>query len=317
MSALLAQLQQNGNLIFLAMVFASTVLFVVGVASLTSSWLGVRRRAVAEAGNLILPDVDQGRGLLFNEAKDRAAFEFLLPGGAAEKSELRKFLNLAGYYGSTAPVIYQLTRIGLALGFGLVTPFVYRSLYPNHGFAFVIGACLVMALLGYNLPRTMVSLRRDRLCEEHRQGFPDFLDLLVICVEAGIGVDAAIDRISKDLGYGYPSLARNLRFMSMELRTGRSTRDALDNLADRLGIPEAQSFSTLIRQSEELGSSLVQTLRVYSEEMRQKRFARAEEKAHALPVKLVIPLGLFIFPVVLGVTLFPIALKIYKAFGIS
>jgi tight adherence protein C len=317
MTALLTQFQQNGNLIFLAMVFVSVVLFTVGVATLTSSWLGVRRRAVAEFGNSVLPEFSAGSDGSLLHADDKAGLEFLLPGNAAEKSELRRFLNLAGYYGRGTPVLYQLIRIGLALAFGMITPFVYRTLYPNHPFFFVIAACLVMALLGYMLPRTVVSLRRDKLCEEHRQGFPDFLDLLVICVEAGIGVDSAIERISKDLGYGYPSLARNLKFMSMELRAGRSTRDALESLSDRLGIPEAKSFATLIHQSEELGSSLVQSLRVYSEEMRQKRFSRAEEKAHALPVKLVIPLGLFIFPVVLGVTLFPIALKVYKAFGIS
>ena len=85
----------------------------------------------------------------------------------------------------------------------------------------------------------------------------------------------------------------------------------------RLGIPEAKSFATLIRQSEELGTSLVQSLRVYSEEMRQKRLARAEEKAFALPVKLVLPLGFFIFPVVLGVTLLPVVIKLFSALGIA
>jgi tight adherence protein C len=125
-----------------------------------------------------------------------------------------------------------------------------------------------------------------------------------------------MERISRDLARDYPSLARNLGFMSLELRAGKSTREALENLAMRLGIPEAKSFATLIQQSEELGSSLVQSLRVYSDEMRQKRLARAEEKAHALPVKLVVPLALFIFPVILGVTLMPVALKLFRALGI-
>jgi tight adherence protein C len=173
-----------------------------------------------------------------------------------------------------------------------------------------------MALLGFMFPRSIVALQRDGLCDEHRRGFPDFLDLLVICVEAGVGIDSAIERVGTDLASSYPSLSRNLGFMSLEMRAGRATKDALTNLADRLGIEEAKSFATLIQQSEELGSSLVQSLRVYSDEMRAKRLARAEEKAHALPVKLVLPLGLFIFPVILGVTLLPVVLKIYKALGI-
>jgi tight adherence protein C len=117
------------------------------------------------------------------------------------------------------------------------------------------------------------------------------------------------------LSRSYPSLARNLGFMTMEIRAGKATKDALDTLGRRLGIDEARSFATLIRQSEELGSSLAQSLRVYADEMRAKRLTRAEEKAHALPVKLVIPLGLFVFPVVLGVTMLPVALKLFKAIG--
>ena len=104
--------------------------------------------------------------------------------------------------------------------------------------------------------------------------------------------------------------------MSLELRAGRSTREALENLSGRLGIDEARLFATLIQQSEELGSSMVQSLRVYSDEMRAKRLSRAEEKAHALPVKLILPLALFIFPVILGITLMPVAIKLFQALKI-
>jgi tight adherence protein C len=174
----------------------------------------------------------------------------------------------------------------------------------------------VATALGYFLPRSLVSLRRDALCQQHRQGFPDFLDLLIICVDAGIGVESAIDRLHKELYSAYPSLAHNLHLMNLELRAGRTMREALDNLSERLGIEEAKSFATLLQQSEELGSSLVQSLRVYSDEMRAKRLVRAEEKAHALPAKLVIPLGFCIFPVILGVTLMPVAIRVFRALGI-
>jgi tight adherence protein C len=313
---LISLLGQQGNLLVLLLVFASVALFTVVVANLTASWFGVRRRAVAGGAELATAPGGPAVADLVETAKGgKAALDSLLPTNEMEKSELRRFLNTAGYYGAGAPATYQLIRIVTALGFGMVTALNIGRLFPDLTFMPLIGGSLLMTFLGYMLPRTIVSMRRDSLYEEHRQGFPDFLDLLVICIEAGIGIDSAIDRVSKDLEDSFPSLARNLAFMNLEMRAGRSTRDALDNLAARLGIDEARSFATLIQQSEELGSSLVDSLHVYSDEMRAKRLARAEEKAHALPVKLVIPLGLFIFPVILGVTLLPVALRIWEVLG--
>jgi tight adherence protein C len=308
-------LSQHGNLVFLGVVFMSALLFSLALVNMTSSWFAVRRRATSTAiGGLELPEDEVVN--LMGDNNQSGALDFVLPSSEKEKSALRQFMNLAGYYGTAATAIFQISRLLCAVLFGLITPFAHSALYPKHSFFLITLSSLVMTYFGYMLPRSIVSLQRDKLLEEHRIGFPDFLDLMVICVEAGIGMDAAIERIGTELGRSYPSLSRNLKFMSMEMRAGRATRDALENLGARLGIEEAKSFATLIMQSEELGSSLVQSLRVYSDEMRQKRMSRAEEKAQALPVKLVIPLGLFIFPVILGVTLFPIVLKLYKALGI-
>ncbi len=315
MQSMQSLMLQHGNLVFLGIVFVSAILFSLALVNMTASWFAVRRRATSMAAGEL--EIAGGDAIgLMDESEGSGFMDFVLPKNEKEKSALRQFMNLAGYYGASSTTIYQVSRMLCAVTFGLITPFVYSSLYPKHEFYIVTLVSLVMTYLGYMLPRSFVSLRRDKLLEEHRIGFPDFLDLLVICVEAGIGMDAAIDRIGLELSRSYPSLSKNLKFMSMEMRAGRATREALENLAVRLGIEEAKSFSTLIMQSEELGSSLVQSLRVYSDEMRQKRMSRAEEKAQALPVKLVIPLGLFIFPVILGVTLFPIVLKLYKALGI-
>jgi tight adherence protein C len=304
----------NGNMVFLACVFLSAILFAYAIVSMTTSWFSVRRRATDKSGfaGSDLPVTANDK--FFSSSDGRSLLDGLLPKNEKSKSELRQFMNLAGYYSPAAPAIFQLARIITGIALGMVAPFYVQMIFPEMTFPLVTAACVFVALLGYMLPRSLVSLQRDKLLEEHRIGFPDFLDLLVICVEAGVGVDSAIERISQELAKPYPSLSLNLRFMSAELRNGRSTRDALDNMAQRLGIEEARAFATLIQQSEELGSSLVQSLRVYSEEMRAKRYARAEEKAHALPVKMVVPLGFFCFPVVLGVTLFPIALKISETF---
>ena len=301
-------IQQN-TMIFYAFVFMSAMLFAIAFGSLTANWLEVRRRAVA-GGSARVGREEQPDLLAYRQ--NTGILGAILPQDEVEKSELRRFLNMAGYYGRSAPVIYQLVRIVLGISLGMATAFLAGLLFVNLPYFIIIPVSLLMAVLGYMLPRTIVSLRRDGLCEEHRQGFPDFLDLLVICVEAGIGAEAAIERVGPDLARGYPSLARNLGFMTMEIRAGKSTKDALETLGKRLGIDEARSFATLIRQSEELGTSLVQSLRVYSDEMRLKRLTRAEEKAHALPVKLVIPLGIFIFPVIMGVTMLPVALRLIK-----
>ncbi len=306
-------LANRGDLVILAAVFIASTLVAFAFANVTATWSDVRRRAGAGTADTVRPAFAPA-SIVRGSQPD--FLKGLVPTDEAKKSDLTKFLNSAGYYGRGALVWFQAVRIAAAIGLGMATALLYGRVFPNHPFAVTALVSVVMTFFGYMLPRSVISVRRDGLFEEHRQGFPDFLDLLVICVEAGIGVDAAMERISRDLARDYPSLARNLGFMSLELRAGKSTREALENLAMRLGIPEAKSFATLIQQSEELGSSLVQSLRVYSDEMRQKRLARAEEKAHALPVKLVVPLALFIFPVILGVTLMPVALKLFRALGI-
>ena len=314
MDPVISFLATQGNLLVYGAIFISVALITMAVSNITASWSDVRRRA-ATAGST-QSGASAVAGSININATRSDFLKGLLPSDEAKKSELVKFLNSAGYYGTGAVVRFQLVRIITAVGLGMATALLYGRVYPEHPFMMAAGASVILTLLGYILPRSIISMRRDKLFEEHRQGFPDFLDLLVICVEAGIGIDSAVERVSGDLARNYPSLGRNLGFMSLELRAGKSTREALDNLGSRLGIPEARSFATLIQQSEELGTSLVQSLRVYSDEMRKKRLARAEEKAHSLPVKLVLPLALFIFPVILGVTLMPIAMKLFQALGI-
>jgi tight adherence protein C len=309
-------LTRYGNIIFLGMIFLSIVLVTLVISNILSNAFELRRRTQAIAGT--------GAGRLSSPKGDAG----ILPGGPSSvlddlllsdqqsKSQLRKSLALAGYEGRNAVLVYQTVRIISAVVIGFLTASNFDYLLKDASLPIIIAGSMLMTVLGYYLPKTLVSMKRDRICEEHRNGFPDFLDLMVICTDAGVGVDAAIERVSRDLYTAHPSLARNLRIMSLELRAGRSLREGLENLAERLGIPEARSFATLLQQSEELGSSLVESLRVYGDEMRAKRYARAEEKANGLPAKLVIPLGLFIFPVILGVTLFPVALRIYAALGI-
>src|SRR5256886_4465361 len=140
-------------------------------------------------------------------------------------------------------------------------------------------------------------------------GFPDFMDLLVVCADAGLSMEAALDRVGRELSDSYPSLSANINMATLEISAGRTWSEALEHFGDRLGLDEARSFATLLQQSEELGSSLTDALRVYSDDMRHQRLSRAEEKAYSLPAKLSVPLTLCVFPVVIIVILLPVYVR--------
>jgi tight adherence protein C len=167
----------------------------------------------------------------------------------------------------------------------------------------------IAGLLGYFAPNFYINRRITARQNEHRAGFPDFMDLLVVCADAGLSMEAALDRVGRELGDSYPSLSANAYMTTLEMRAGRTLSEALEHFGDRLGLEEARSFATLLQQSEELGSSLTEALRVYSDDMRHKRMSRAEEKAYSLPAKLSVPLMVCIFPVILIVIMLPVYVR--------
>src|SRR6185437_13903180 len=170
----------------------------------------------------------------------------------------------------------------------------------------------VIAIFG---PDAYIARRQRLLADDYATAFPDLLDLMVVCVDAGLGLEAGLDRISGEIIKRSRALGMNLLLFGVETRAGRSTIDALASFADRLGIDAARAFVGTLRQSIELGSDVGDALRVFSDEMREKRLLRAEEQANKLPVKMVIPLGACIFPVILLVILFPVLVKLTTAFS--
>jgi tight adherence protein C len=151
--------------------------------------------------------------------------------------------------------------------------------------------------------------------ETYRIIFPDFLDLLVVCIDSGLSFEAALIRIGREFIAQSPEFATNLALLGSEMRSGRGTTEAMDNLSDRLGLDEAKSFAMLLKQSIELGSDIGDGLRSFADDMRDKRMSRAETIANVLPVKLTIPLGLCIFPVMMIVILTPVLIKLMRVFG--
>lgn len=310
-------LSQGSHAAIVPLVSLAVAVFVgvLAVAGLLASRDPVKRRLSGEQSPATVePDAALGR------RRPDTAWNQLL--GVLEKrvgarsnerrSRLRLRLVQAGYLAPTAWRTYYAVRVILAVGLSLVflllAPFISR----NTPVEIIMLSGLGLAVAGLYLPSLWVSHRIARRQREVAESFPDALDMLVVCVEAGLGLDAAFTRVGMQIARAHPVLAQQFGLVALELRAGKSREDAMRNLAMRIGLPEVSSFVTLLLQSDSLGSSIAQTLRVHADEMRVKRTLRAEEKAHMLPVKLSIPLVLCILPAMLTVVLLPGIINIIR-----
>lgn len=234
----------------------------------------------------------------------------------AKLSLLRSRLMQAGFHSKEAPVIYLGIKAGLVAAATaavlLTMPMMMTGKNGSMGALFLAMIISMAAVYG---PEQILKSRKAHREREYSDGFPDLLDLLVASVEAGLSLDAAVTRVTDELARRYPNLTVHLRFLVLELRAGRSRKDAWSGFADRLGIDDARALATMLRQAEEMGTSLGDTLSVFSQDMRAKRMLRAEEKAMALSAKLTIPLILFIFPALLAALMLPAVVRLMQAFG--
>jgi tight adherence protein C len=223
---------------------------------------------------------------------------------------LRRRLIQAGIFDARAVAYFFLARTVLAVALAAAV-FMFLPLFVDLSGSLFWLAVIAGGILGYVGPSFYIDRRISRRQNEHRAGFPDFMDLLVVCADSGLSMEASLERVGRELGDSYPSLCANIHMANLEIRAGRSMTEALEHLGDRLGLEEARSFSTLIQQSAELGSSITDALRVYSDDMRHKRLSRAEEKAYSLPAKLALPMMVCIFPVLFVVILLPVIVRLY------
>jgi tight adherence protein C len=226
---------------------------------------------------------------------------------------LRQQLIAAGYTAPYAPRVYTLIRLLLVILLpGLVVvSFWIQASSPSMTKLFLY---LVMsAAMGLYLPSLFIRAKADRRQQELTNAFPDALDLMLVCVEAGLGLESAFSRVGMEMTSSHPLLAEQFGSVVLELRAGRSVDDALRRMADRAGADDIRAFATLLIQSTKLGSSISQTLRTYAAEMREKRRLRAEEKAHRLPVLISIPLVACMLPTMIGVLMLPAAIRVIRA----
>lgn len=278
----------------------------------------LRRSRLAGAGGASPDLIDKQPGVLAGQAL--AAVRRLGQQSAvrdpAKVSLLRSRLMQAGFYNREAPVIFlgiKAAAVATATVAVLLTlPTVIGQKGGNLIALAIAVAVSVAALYG---PDFILKQRKTKREREYADGFPDLLDLLVASVEAGLSLDAAVSRVTDELDRRYPNLTVHLRFLVLELRAGRARKDAWSAFADRLGIDDARALATMLRQAEEMGTSLGETLSVFSSDMRAKRMLRAEEKALSLSAKLTVPLILFIFPSLLGALMLPAAVRLVKVFS--
>jgi len=225
---------------------------------------------------------------------------------------VRQKLAAAGFTAPDASRIYTLVR--LALIFLVPAVLVGGVLFIGAELTAVKGYLLAAfgAVLGLFIPKVYLDARTDRRTTEITNGFPNCLDLMLVCVESGLGLEAAFDRVGREMAEAEPLVSELLIGAVLALRAGATREDALRGMAAAVHVPEVRSFCTLLIQSDKLGTSIGSTLRVYAAEMRERRRMRAEEKAHRLPIIISIPLVMCMLPVMLGVLMLPALIMVLR-----
>lgn len=229
----------------------------------------------------------------------------------AQNESVQQRLVKAGYDGPIAPLAYSMIRVVVLVAF----PLAALLLVPKTSFLNVVVGVAAVGLFALMLPPFILLRLEGRRQERIRRSLPDALDLLVVCVEAGISLDAAILRVAKDLMIVHPELAGELLVVSRKTNAGMTREDALRGLWDRTGVDEVRALVASLLQSEKWGSSSSRVLRVSSETLRRKRRQAAERKAATAPLKMVVPMAIFIFPALFVVILGPAVVQILSGFG--
>jgi len=233
-----------------------------------------------------------------------------------ERTKLAQDLANAGFDHPAAPIFYVITRFCLAVM--LPAAFIFwnslsaKPMQQGLMYYLVVGGCALVGLIG---PRSFIDNRINARKTQIENEFPDTLDLMVVCVEAGLGMEGAIVRVGNETVESHPRMSGEFQMVSHELRAGRTRAEALRHMADRTQVEMIGSFVALMIQTDALGGSIAQTLRTYSAEMREHRMLRAEEKAMRLPVLLTIPLVLFILPTMMGAVMIPPFIQAFHVFG--
>ncbi|CAN7307620.1 MULTISPECIES: type II secretion system F family protein [unclassified Variovorax] len=233
------------------------------------------------------------------------------PTGEEEATPLRlKFLN-AGIRHRDASLIYFGLKSLLPVFFAAVAFVVVRATKQAEGMTLVFWP-MMAALIACYLPNAYLRLRSKARKREIFENFPDAADLMLVCVEAGLGLDAALTKVTEEIRIKSEALAQELHWTNLEMRAGSERDKSLRNLALRTGVEEIATFATMLTQADRFGTSIGDSLRVFSDDLRHKRQVRAEELAAKIPTKMLFPLVLFIFPSILAVIIGPAVIQVIR-----
>ena len=292
------------------LVFGAVALFVVGfVTSRRVDPVATRLQSLGgqEAATAWWQQRRGKKGFLERFLTRIAGF---LPNARGDDS-IRDGLSEAGYRGPNAVPLFLGSKILFAAGLPLLF-FLIMTMFGNPfaGQGLIWG--IALGVIGFYLPTLWLWDASNKRKLEIQHALPDSLDLMVVCVEAGLGLDAALVKVSQEVALGSPELAAELRIVNQEMRTGLARIEALRNLARRTGVDDIQSLVAVLVQADRLGTSIASALRAQSDSLRIRRRQRAEEQAHKTGVKLVFPLVLCIFPGLLVILLAPAFLQVFK-----
>jgi tight adherence protein C len=293
-------------LIAVVIVFVGVAVLSGLVASLVLARTSTERRrlremAVAGAGGLAGTMTLTDRP----DAITRRVSTFV-PKSPKEMGRLARRMTRAGYRNPRAPIYFAVAEIVLPVAFALAT---IASFGVVRGGIFA----LLAAGIGYALPGFWLAHKTAQRQKQIQNGLPDALDLLIVCVEAGAGLDAAIVKASEELAISYPALAEELRLITTETRAGKPRLEAFKNFASRTGVEDVRALVAMLVQTDKFGTSIAQALRTHAATSRTKRRQRAEERAAKLGVKLVFPLVFCLFPALYVVVLGPAVIKIMES----
>jgi tight adherence protein C len=274
----------------------------------------VRRRvAVAAAGG---EAGDSGGRLLLNiKTLLGPAPEWVLPKSEMERSKVVRQLTYAGFRAPNALQLFYVIKVLLALLLPIMVLFAAQW-FPDATTSEILMYGLLSAGIGVIAPSSVLDKLVARRMRKLRNAFPDALDLLVVCVEAGLGLAAAIQRVADELVVSHPDLARELALVNAEIRAGVDRNVALRNLADRTGLEDIRGLVSLLIQTMRFGTSIADALRVYSEEFRDRRMQKAEEEAAKIGTKLIFPLVFCLFPSFFVVAIGPAVVRLIQVFRI-
>ena len=296
---------------FLALIFVVVVSSVLGLSVLIRP-NAARRRLMGLEVNAPEQPLLKGRWLHWVADLTRPISKLAMPEEGFEKSPIKLRFAHAGIRNAAAASAFFGIKTLLTLGLPLIgIALITLSGSPLKGNNMLL-AMLALAALGYYGPNLVLSRLVMVRQREIFESFPDALDLMTVCVEAGLGTEAAMMRVAEDMRLKSPALADELRIVNLELRAGADRERALRNLSIRTGVEEVDSFVTMISQAERFGTSIAASLRVHSEMLRTRRRQRAEEAAAKIALKLLFPLIFCIFPSLMVVLMGPAMIQIYR-----